>query len=55
MKAFRMKLAFRFFAIIDVMFCSKFELKAFRKNGTMMATTKFDRKEIDEAAKKGIL
>jgi hypothetical protein len=54
MKAFKMKFWFRFFAIIDVIFAERFELKTY-KNGELKNSTKFCKKEIDEAGKKGTL
>ena len=50
MKAFRLKIALRFFAILDVMFAERFELITY-KNGRQTSKTKFCRKEIDEAGK----
>jgi hypothetical protein len=47
MKAFRIKLAFRFFAIIDVIFAERFDLRIY-KNGVQTAKTTFCRKEIDK-------
>ncbi len=54
MKAFRMKLAFRFFAILDVMFAQRFELTTYR-DGRQTSKTKFCKKEIKEAGRKGLL
>ena len=54
MKAFRLKLAFRFFAILDVMFPERFELKTY-KDGRKTSETKFCKKEIEEAGRKGLL
>lgn len=54
MKALRMKLAFRFFAIIDVMFAERFELITY-KDGRQTAKTTFCKKEIDEAGRSGKL
>lgn len=54
MKAFRLIVAFRFFAIIDILFAEKFELKTFKYN-TQRNYTKFCKKEITEAGKKGLL
>ena len=54
MKAFRLKLALRFFAILDVMFAERFELKTY-KDGRKISDTKFCKKEIDEAGRKGLL
>lgn len=53
MKAFILKLAFRFFAILDVMFAERFELKTYRDGKT--SETNFCKKEIDEAGRKGLL
>jgi hypothetical protein len=50
MKAFRLKIALRFFAILDVMFAERFELITY-KNGRQTSKTKFCRKEINEAGK----
>lgn len=50
MKAFGLKLAFRFFAILDVMFAERFELTTY-KDGIKKVSTKFCKKEIDEACK----
>ena len=44
MKAFRLKLAFRFFAILDVMFAERFELKTY-KDGRKTSETKFCKKK----------
>ena len=54
MKAFRLKFLFRFFAVLDVLFAERFELKTY-KNGRKMSDTKFCKKEIEEANKKGLL
>ena len=54
MKAFRLKLAFRFFAILDVMFAERFELKTYR-DGRKTSETNFCKKEIDDAGRKGLL
>ena len=54
MKAFRLKLAFRFFAILDVMFAERFELKTYRV-GRKTSETNFCKKEIDDAGRKGLL
>jgi hypothetical protein len=43
MKALRMKLTFRFFAIIDVMFAERFELTTY-KDGRQTAKTTFCKK-----------
>ena len=48
MKVFRIKLAFRFFAILDVMFAERFELTTY-KDGRQKAKTTFCKKEIDKA------
>lgn len=48
MKKFWLKFQFRFWAVIDVLFSEKFELVIW-KNGTKRITTRFDKKEIDEA------
>jgi len=48
MKAFRVKLAFRFFAIIDVIFAERFELTTY-KGGRQASKTKFCKKEIEQA------
>ncbi len=54
MRAFRMKLVFRFFAILDVMFAERFELKTY-KDGRKTSETNFCKKEIDKAGRKGLL
>lgn len=54
MKAFRLILSFRFFAIIDILFTEKFELKTYKDN-TQRNYTTFCKKEIIEAGKKGLL
>ena len=54
MKAFRLKLTIRFFAILDVMFAERFELKTY-SDGRKTSETNFCKKEIDEACRKGLL
>tara|TARA_R110000782_G_scaffold240324_1_gene326770 strand:+ start:40 stop:204 length:165 start_codon:yes stop_codon:yes gene_type:complete len=54
MKAFIIKLAIRFFAILDVMFAERFELLTY-KNGKQTSKTKFCKKEINEAGRIGKL
>ena len=49
-----MELAFRFFAILDVMFAERFELTTY-KDGKQTAKTTFCKKEIDEANRSGKL
>lgn len=48
MKAFRLKFMFRLLALIDVLFAERFELTTY-KNGKVRATTRFDKKEIENA------
>jgi len=54
MKAFKLKFAFRFLAVIDVIFAERFELITYKDN-KQIAKTKFCKKEIEEAGKKGKL
>lgn len=54
MKAFKLKFLFRFFAVLDVLFAERFELKTY-KNGRKINDTKFCKKDIEEAYKKGLL
>ena len=54
MKAFRLKLSFRFFAILDIMFAERFELKTYR-NGRKTSETNFCKKEIDDVGRNGLL
>lgn len=46
-RAFKLKFWFRFFAVIDVLFAHKFDLKTYRKDGSLSAKTMFDKSEID--------
>ncbi len=50
MKAFRLKIALKFFAILDIMFAERFVLTTY-KNGRQTSKTTFCKKEIDEAGK----
>jgi hypothetical protein len=50
MKSFRLKLAMRLLAVMDILFCDRFELKAWDK-GTE-TNTRFDKKEINRMFKK---
>jgi len=45
-KARKMIFWFRFFAIFDVLFKSKFEIQTYNKDGSKCASTRFDKKEI---------
>lgn len=54
MKAFKLKFLFRFFAVLDVLFAERFELKTY-ENGRKINDTKFCKKEIEDAYKKGLL
>jgi hypothetical protein len=54
MKVFRLKLSFRFFAILDIMFAERFELKTYR-NVRKTSETNFCKKEIDDAGRNGLL
>ena len=51
MKEFRIKLFFRFLAIIKVIFAEKFELTTY-KNSRQASKTTFCKKEIEEAFRK---
>lgn len=55
MKAFKMKFWFRLFAVYDVLFCEKFELKTWNKKGIPTVSTKFCKSEIEQAGKSGLL
>lgn len=48
MKALIYIIVLRFFAVIDVLFAQRFELRTY-KNGRLTATTKFCKKEIKAA------
>lgn len=50
MKAFRLKLALRLLAVLDVLTAERFELKSWSKYNEY--STKFDKKEIEESFKK---
>jgi hypothetical protein len=47
----KLKLCFRFFALMDVLFASRFELTTFRKDGTQLTKTRFDKTEIENLNK----
>jgi hypothetical protein len=47
----KLKLCFRFFAIMDVLFASRFELTTFRKDGTQLTKTRFNKTEIENLNK----
>lgn len=56
MKAFKLIFAFRFLAVMDVLFSSRFELTTYHvsKNGivvTVNNSTKFDKREIKKNIK----
>mgnify|MGYP001041509831 CR=1 FL=1 len=51
-KSFKLKFWFRFFAVIDVLFSKRFNLKTYRKDGTVSTSTTFDSKEISDARRK---
>lgn len=53
-KVFKMKFAFRFLAMLDVLFSKRFELKTY-ENGRVKNSTKFCQKEIEDAGKAGTL
>lgn len=46
-KAWKLKFWFRLFAMFDVLFAPKFELTTYRKDGTQLTITKFDKAEIE--------
>lgn len=54
-KAWKLKFWFRLFAMFDVLFAPKFELTTYRKDGSQSAKTKFDKAEIDNAGRCGLL
>lgn len=54
-KAWKLKFWFRLFAMFDVLFAPKFELTTYRKDGSQSAKTKFDKTEIDNAGRCGLL
>ena len=54
-KAWKLKFWFRLLAIFDVLFAPKFELTTYRKDGSQSAKTKFDKAEIDNAGRCGLL
>ena len=55
LKALRLKFSFRLLSVIDVLFAPKFELTTYRKDGSQSAKTKFDKAEIDNAGRCGLL
>lgn len=54
-KAWWLKFIIRTWAILDVLFASRFELTTYRKDGRQSAKTKFDKAEIDKAGRMGLL
>ncbi len=46
MKALKMIFAFRFLAMLDVLFAERFELTTWNKEGRQTSKTKFSRSEI---------
>ena len=54
-KALKLKFCFRLFAMFDVLFAPKFVLTTYRKDGSQSAKTKFDKAEIDNAGRCGLL
>lgn len=55
LKAWKLKFWFRLFAVLDVLFAERFELTTWNKKGEQKAKTKFDKSEIDNAGRCGLL
>lgn len=54
-RAWRMKFVFRLIAVMDVIFAKRFELTTYRKDGSWIAKTNFDKAEIEDAGRNGLL